>query len=192
MKKGIHLICVLVLSCIISGNVFSQSQENNVPINFFLGASYTIAPSFEIDGVWTVNESTSASFYSVFADLVINSNLIGRAQISSLAVSSLSEELSEELESGFQMNGSLGYNAKPGGNDKISIPIMATIGYATVKERSVRDAGMQLGATLGLNYALNQKISASSTLRYLKGVEFSDGAKFNQIDISFGVLLRLL
>ena len=69
---------------------------------------------------------------------------------------------------------------------------MATIGYATVTDSDARDAGMQIGATIGLNYELTDRINASSSFRYLRGLEFNDGSKFNQLDISFGVQFRIL
>lgn len=186
-----NLITVLALFLISTVNLLAQNTENKIPVNFYIGGSYTIAPSFDIDGIWTVNASTSAKFYSIFADLTINQNLIGRVQLSFLSIPSLSEGISEQLNSGFQMNGSLGYNYQLPSKPKISLPIMATLGYATVVDNSARDAGMQVGGTVGLNYTITDRVNASSSIRYLKGLKFNDGAKFSQIDFSVGVQIRV-
>ena len=185
-----NVFLMIVISLIASIRMIGQDAEYKMPIEFYLGGSYTIAPSFSIDGNWTINATTSASFYSLFGDLVINKNLIGRVQVSFL--SSLSDELDSELISGFEMNGSLGYNLKLENNEKLSIPIMATIGYASIADESAKDPGMQLGVTMGLNYALAERVNATSTIRYLKGVGFESGAKISQLDLSFGVQYRIL
>ena len=192
MKIGQNILIVFALFIGTSLPMHAQETENNAPINFYLGGSYTIAPTFNINGRWTVNVNTSANFYSLFADLLINDILIGRVQTSFLSVSSLGDNLSSELVSGFEMNGSLGYSYRPSSNPKISIPIMATIGFATVVDDDSRDAGMQVGGTVGLNYQLTPRVSASNSFRYLKGLNFSDGSKFDQIDFSIGVQFKLL
>ena len=172
--------------------ISAQSDTPQIPVTWYLGGSYTVAPSYDIGGRWTINTKTSGNFYSLFTDLEINQRLIGRAQVSFLSTSSLGDDLSSELESGFEMNGSLGYRFSFTEAPKISVPLMATIGFATVSDERRRDAGMQLGGTLGLNYALSERLEASGTLRILRGVEFSDGSKISQTDFSIGIRCRLI
>ncbi len=191
IKNGIVLILILAMAPALRGQ--NENNQIEAPVNFLLGASYTIAPTLKVNGPWTGSNETSGSFYSAYADLIINNKFIGRAVVSSLIPSTLSNGLELAVESGFEMSGSMGYNYTLSSNQKINIPIMATIGFATVKTLSDRrDAGMQLGGTIGLNYDLTEKFILSGTARYLKGVDFSDGAKIDQVDVSLGIMIRLL
>lgn len=172
-------------------NTHAQENQTNVPIHLSIGGSFTIAPSLTIDGPWTGRNTSAANFLSIFADLIINDYLIGRVQYSSLMVSSVDDVFTNQIESGFELNGAIGYNYILKNNPKISIPIMATLGFATVDTRRAREAGMQVGLTTGLQYAFTNKISATGNLRYLKGLTVSEGAKFDQTDFSIGIMLRL-
>ena len=162
----------------------AQAQTEVTPVGIAAGVSYGYAPSLQYEST-----ESSGSFYSVYGDLVINDKIVGRAQFSKLLVNTLSNELSRFVSSGFAFNGSLGYNFIPSADKKFQIPVMGTIGYASI-ERSTGSSrpGMQIGVTLAPKYQVTDQVIVNTTLRMLRGTNFDDGAKLSQNDISIGVM----
>lgn len=187
MKKSNTLPSLKFIVLFVTINCISISIIKAQDIQIGLGASYGIAPSISLE-----DAKSSASFYSIYGDLVINNQLIGRAQFSSFNAESFTEDLEGNVDSGLEFNGSLGYNMLFPSIDKLELPIMATIGYASVKNKSFTWPGMQLGFTLSPKYKIHRKVLANFTVRYLKGTGFEDGRALNQIDTSFGIMIYLL
>ncbi len=186
-----NLILFLTLVAIAGNTLKAQEAQNNIPIEFSIGGAYTIAPTINITGFWSGETEASANFYSAMADLTINNALTGRVVVSSLIPSSVSGS-DREVESGFEMSGSMGYRLSFENNNKVTIPVMATLGYASFKDTSGRrEVGMQVGGTAGINYSITEKFSLTGTVRYLKGVGFNDGSKVDQVDMSIGFMVRL-
>lgn len=165
---------------------FSMSALKAQSIKFGVGASYGIAPALSLQ-----DDKSSASFYSFYGDLIVNKNFIGRAQFTTFIAESFTMDLEDQVDSGIEFNGSLGYNMSFPSMVKLEIPIMATMGYASIKNRSFTRPGLQLGVTIAPKYMLHEKIAANVTLRYLKGTGFEDGRSLSQWDTSFGVMVYL-
>lgn len=188
---SIRTLFTFLLCSFLCINAQAQEAQTDVPIQLSIGGSFTMAPSLSIDGPWTGRNTSAANFLSVFTDLTINNYLIGRVQYSTLIVSSVDDVFTNAIQSGFELNGAIGYNHIFKNNPKINIPIMATLGFATVDTRRAREAGMQVGITTGLKYMFTNRMSATGNLRYLKGLSVSDGAKFDQTDFSIGIMLSV-
>lgn len=166
--------------------IISTSSIYGQDIQFGLGASLGLAPSLSLS-----DENSSATFYSVYADLTLSKKIIGRAQLSVFNSSSFTGDLEGNVESGFQFNGSIGYNIVLSSMPKLELPVMGTVGYASIKDINFNWPGMQLGVTFAPKYMLTEKIAANVTLRYLKGNGFDDGRELSQTDVSFGMIFYL-
>lgn len=167
--------------------IISTSSINGQDIQFGLGASLGLAPSLSLS-----NENSSATFYSVYTDLTLNKKIIGRAQLSVFNSSSFTGDLEGKVESGFEFNGSIGYNILLSSMPKLELPVMGTVGYASIKDNNYHWPGMQLGITFAPKYMLTEKIAGNVTLRYLKGNAFNNGREVSQTDVSLGIIFNLL
>lgn len=161
----------------------SHAQEMQLSLGASAGKALSIT---------RVAEESSATFYSVFGDLVLSEKIIGRLQISSFSASSFTDDLEGEIDSGLEFNGSMGYNIVPSSQPKLHVPLMATLGYANIRKASKSIPGMQVGVTVAPKYMITDMLSANLTLRYLKGVDFDSGTKIDQTDVSIGIMINLL
>ncbi len=167
---------------------YSQNTSSQATASIAIGASYGHALSLTFNSY-----DASGNFYSFYGDATINDKLVGRAQISQLIPSSLSNGLDDRVDSGWSINGSLGYNVTTASLPALHIPIMATMGYASFKRSdSFTEPGMQVGVTIAPKYFLNDKFIFNASLRWLKGIEVDNGSEIGQTDISIGVMIRIL
>ncbi len=189
MIQSIHSTLKQPILSIVFGAMFLIFLSGSIKaqdIQFGLGASLGMAPSLSLN-----EKNSSASFYSVYADLILKKKFIGRAQLSIFNSSSFTGDLEGEVESGLALNGSLGYNVIFSSVPKLELPLMGTLGYVSVKDDSYHWPGMQFGATFAPKYMLTEKIATNITFRYLIGTAFNNGRPVSQTDVSFGVMFNL-
>lgn len=166
--------------------IFTMKPLNAQAIQFGVGASYGLAPTLSLEG-----DKSSATFYSIYADLILNTKIIGRLQYSSYNTSSFTNDLKDKVENGLGFNGSIGYNIVSPSLPNLELPVMGTIGYVSIKDRSFNWPGMQFGLTFSPKYIISEKIVANITFRYLNGSGFNDGREVSQTDVSLGLIFNL-
>jgi len=179
-------IFTLYLSIMSNNSAFAQKDA---PVNLSAGVNVTLAPTLKYD-----DKSGSGIILGAFGDLEV-ARAIGRVQFSVLLPSTLSTEDSKQVESGFSVNGSVGYSHAVS-NSKLEIPFMATAGFAKLVYSRARntfsDRCMQIGLTVSPQYRLNDRLFINCTGRYLKGIEVAGGGVIDQIDLSIGIRYSLL
>lgn len=190
----INVYCTKVLTLfifllLVNATGYSQESTSSVgSISMSAGISYGIAPTLTVG-----SRETSGTFNSIYGDLVLNEKIIGRAQYSRLNVNSLADGYDLLVNSGWSINGSVGYNITLSSLTKLHIPIMGTFGYANIDRNSGFDhAGAQVGITLAPKYYITDRFVANLSLRVLKGTKVDQGSELGQNDFSIGIMYRFL
>lgn len=190
--KNQYTVKVFFIFIILGGFTFNSSAQTTTSsagsISMSAGISYGIAPTLSIG-----SRETSGTFNSIYGDLVINEKIIGRAQYSRLNVSTLSDGYDLLVNSGWSINGSLGYNFTLTAQPKLHIPLMGTFGYANIDRNSGFDhAGAQIGVTVAPKYFVTNRLIVNATFRFIKGTKVDNGTELAQTDFSIGAMYRLL
>lgn len=175
---------LLIISIFLITNLQAQDKSN---IELSAGLSYAFAPTLKLG-----SQSSAGNFWSLYGDLSLNKQIIGRLQFSRLLPGSLDSDVKDDVESGLAFNGSLGYNLVV--NEKIDLPLMGTIGYARItKARGSfrQEQGLQYGLTISPKYYVTNNIVSNLTFRYIKGSGAEGGSKLDQTDISIGLMFAI-
>lgn len=131
---------------------------------------------------------------NIFADLQYK-RIIGRIQYTGLLAGSFA---SENIESGFGVHGSLGYNIPI--TEQLHLPVMLSGGAAVITYNNgfngsingsgsiFTDANPQFGVTLAPYFMLTEHLSVTSSLRFLRGFTVSEESEtINLTDLALGI-----
>ena len=131
---------------------------------------------------------------NIFADLQYK-RVIGRVQYTGLLAGSFA---SENVESGFGVHGSLGYNISI--TEQFYLPVMLSGGVAVLTYNNgfsgsingggnnFTDANPQFGVTLAPYFILTEHLSVTGSLRFLRGFTVSEDSEIiNLTDLALGI-----
>lgn len=151
---------------------------------------YTHAPVLEYDG-----GSLSGGSISAACDLLFRGRIVARGQVDILNAESLSGDNADAAQSGLALVGSLGYRLSPSRTPRVTIDLLAHVGYAQVTYEAgaseLTDASPQFGFGVAPHVALTDRLGLSFQLRYLRGAPVGEGSAINRTDLSLGARLAL-
>lgn len=180
LKPFLSTVCVVLLSTL---SLHAQlSLSGGVCLGYATNMSYG-------------ERDDNGTLANIFADLQYK-RVIGRVQYTGLLAGSFA---SENVESGFGVHGSLGYNIEV--TEQFYLPAMLTGGVAVITYNNgfngslssgnlFTDANPQFGFTLAPYYMLNKNFSITSSLRFLRGFTVSEDSEIiNLTDLALGIRL---
>lgn len=176
-------VLIMISFCLVGKMLIGQETKM---VELSGGFSYAYAPTLKLGSI-----STSGNFWSIYGDLTLNKQIVGRLQFSNLLAGSLGD-FKDSVESGIAFNGSLGYNISV--IEQLSVPVMGTMGYARITKTSNnfrQEQGLQYGMTISPKYYITDNLIGNVTFRYIKGSGAEGGSKLDQTDISIGLMYAI-
>lgn len=186
--KSVCFTCTFILV------IISLPKTTSAQLNLGLGASYGYAPTLKYHDLHAgAIYSGTGNVYSVFAELTLKNQFIGRLQYTGLLLNTLESSFSSFVKSSRVLTGSLGYVVLGAQEFRIQVPIMISSG-AGFLDRG--DYGLipslQLGFTVGPHFYITDYLAIFSEFQYLKGLSYSPGDdRISYTHITLGAKLRL-
>ncbi len=186
-KSAAFLFRSLILICLIQLIALSTQAQ----LSLSGGITYNYSPSLSYG-----ERQDVGSLFSVFGDLEYQ-QIIGRLQFSSILAGTFE---SGNLESGYGIHGSLGYNFAP--TEQLRVPLMLTAGGSFITYNNgfngstsgsvFTDGSPQLGITISPYYLLNEHFALMGAFRYLKGFVATERSQaIDLTNLSIGIRFTL-
>ncbi|MEO0468927.1 MAG: hypothetical protein AAF206_04845 [Bacteroidota bacterium] len=157
-------------------------------VSLAVGGTVSHAPELAFNG-----STGSSRLFTAFGDMVINDNLIGRIQYTSMDVSSLESKLADRVNFSWSANGSIGYNLVLGPQKRIQIPILLSGGIALINYDGFgSEYGAQFGGSISPFFQFTKHLGVMGQFRVMRGSDMNDGAVIHSTDIGLGLRFRLL
>lgn len=170
-----------------------QAQQFD-DLSLSVGFSAGVIPEFTLGDI-----EDSGNMLSIFGELQYK-QVIGQLSYTSIISETIGED-QNELDSGYNITGSLGYSISAG--ERLEVPLMLSIGgtiinYSTIARfgtpgNSFTDGSWQAGITVAPRYSLTDRIAAYGELRFMQAVGAGEGGEdVNLTTAGLGIRITLL